>query len=212
MILDQVRFTKGGNEEFYKVLRKRVNGYFKENNISKYANFAMVLKTIAMLAMYLVPFVLILTVLDSTLLIVLSWVLMAFGMAGTGLSVMHDANHHAYSKKKWVNVLVGKVILIVGGSDVNWRIQHNVLHHTYTNVVGMDEDIDIGNLMRFSPVQKKLKAHRFQHIYAWFLYGMMTMMWATSKDFTQFKRYREKGLLKTQNVSAGGFFVNVNFI
>ncbi|MGY8927809.1 MAG: acyl-CoA desaturase, partial [Flavobacteriales bacterium] len=86
MILDQVRFTKGGNEEFYKVLRKRVNGYFKENNISKYANFAMVLKTIAMLAMYLVPFVLILTVLDSTLLIVLSWVLMAFGMAGTGLS------------------------------------------------------------------------------------------------------------------------------
>ena len=139
MILDQVRFTKGGNEEFYKVLRKRVNGYFKENNISKYANFAMVLKTIAMLAMYLVPFVLILTVLDSTLLIVLSWVLMAFGMAGTGLSVMHDANHHAYSKKKWVNVLVGKVILIVGGSDVNWRIQHNVLHHTYTNVVGMDD-------------------------------------------------------------------------
>ena len=209
MILDQVRFTKGGNEEFYKVLRKRVNGYFKENNISKYANFAMVLKTIAMLAMYLVPFVLILTVLDSTLLIVLSWVLMAFGMAGTGLSVMHDANHHAYSKKKWVNVLVGKVILIVGGSDVNWRIQHNVLHHTYTNVVGMDEDIDIGNLMRFSPVQKKLKAHRFQHIYAWFLYGMMTMMWATSKDFTQFKRYRKKGLLKTQNVSEGGFLLTL---
>ncbi|HIP32733.1 MAG TPA: acyl-CoA desaturase, partial [Crocinitomicaceae bacterium] len=113
------------------------------------------------------------------------------------------------SKKKWINVLVGKVIWIVGGSDVNWRIQHNVLHHTYTNVVGMDEDIDIGNLMRFSPGQKLLKAHKYQHLYAWFLYGMMTMMWSTTKDFTQYKRYKEMDLLKTQKVSSRTFLATL---
>ncbi len=209
MILDEVKFTKTGEEEFYKVLRKRVNTYFKDNKISKFGNSKMYFKTIIMLAMYLVPFILILTYLENPWLIVLMWAIMGVGMAGTGMSVMHDANHGSYSKTKWVNTLVGKVILIVGGSDVNWRIQHNVLHHTYTNVVGMDEDIDIGDLMRFSPGQELLKAHKYQHLYAWFLYGMMTLMWATTKDFTQFYRYKKKGLLSTQDVSEKGFLTSL---
>jgi len=209
MILEEVKFTKNDKADFYKELRKRVNSYFKDNNISKYANAAMVIKTIFMVSLYLVPFILMLTVVESSWLVILMWVLMGLGMAGTGFSVMHDANHHAYSKKKWINVLVGKVIWIVGGSDVNWRIQHNVLHHTYTNVVGMDEDIDIGNLMRFSPGQKLLKAHKYQHLYAWFLYGMMTMMWSTTKDFTQYKRYKEMDLLKTQKVSSRTFLATL---
>jgi len=104
MILEQVKFTKTGDEEFYKVLRKRVNAYFKENKISKFANANMVLKTIFMLTLYLAPFILILTTLSSTLLIVLMWMIMGFGMAGIGLSIMHDANHSAYSKNKYVNL------------------------------------------------------------------------------------------------------------
>lgn len=205
MILDEVKFTGKGEEEFYKVLRKRVNAYFKDNNISKFGNTKMYLKTVLMLSMYLIPFILILTYLENTWLIVLMWVIMGFGMAGVGMGVMHDANHGSFSKNKLINKIVGKVILIVGGSDVNWRIQHNVLHHTYTNVVGMDEDIDIGDLMRFSPGQELLKAHKYQHLYAWFLYGMMTLMWSTTKDFTQFYRYKKKGLLSTQDVTEKGF-------
>ena len=205
MILEQVKFTKTGDEEFYKVLRKRVNTYFKENEISKFANANMVLKTIFMVSLYLVPFVLILSMLSSTLLIVLMWMIMGFGMAGIGLSVMHDANHSAYSKNKYVNLIIGKIIWLVGGSDVNWRIQHNVLHHTYTNVHGMDEDIEIDPLMRFSPNQKLRKGHKFQFIYAWFLYGMMTIMWATTKDYSQWKRYKNKDLIKTQGLSSRRF-------
>ena len=205
MQLNKVKFVERDNDDFYKELRKRVTHYFKENNISKYANVNMVLKTIFMISLYLVPFLLILTYLETTWLIVLMWVVMGFGMAGIGLSIMHDANHSAYSKNKYVNMVLGKLILLVGGSDVNWRIQHNVLHHKYTNVSGMDEDIDIDPLMRFSPSQKLLKGHRFQFIYAWFLYGLMTLMWATTKDYAQWKRYKKKDLIKTQNLSTKSF-------
>ena len=197
MILNKVKFTNPNKEAFYKELRKRVNAYFKENEISRYANVNMVLKSIFMISLYLVPFILILTVLESSWLIVLMWALMGFGMSGIGLSIMHDANHSAYSKNKYVNKIMGKMIWLVGGSDVNWRIQHNVLHHTFTNVDEMDEDIDTGVLMRFSPNQALKKGHKFQHVYAWFLYGMMTIMWATSKDYVQFLRYKKKDLLKT---------------
>lgn len=209
MDIKNIKFSTKKEMDFYKVLRSRVNEYFKENNVSRYANTNMVLKTIFMISLYLVPFILMLTVLENPWLIFLMWILMGFGMAGIGLSIMHDANHGAYSKNKTVNYLLGKLINLVGGSDVNWRIQHNVLHHTYTNVDGMDEDIQIGALMRFSPNQELLKGHRFQHFYAWFLYGFMTLMWTGTKDFSQFVRYRKKDLIKTQGLSPANVLTGI---
>ncbi len=197
-----VRYEKSSCEDFYKVLRGRVSNYFKENDISRYANTNMVLKSVFMIALYIIPFILMLTVFESVGVVILMWVLMGFGMAGIGLSIMHDANHNAYSRNKSINTLMGKLMNIIGGSDVNWRIQHNVLHHTYTNVEGMDEDIDAGILMRFSPNQQWLKGHRFQHLYAWFLYGLMTIMWFTVKDYQQYARYKKKDLVKTQGISS----------
>ncbi len=197
-----ITFESNTNAEFYKTLQQRVREYFKQNNISRFGNSGMVVKTIFMISLYVVPFILLNTVFaDSMLFSVLMWVIMGFGMAGVGLSIMHDANHGAYSKNDRVNKLLGLVINGVGGSDVNWRIQHNVLHHTYTNVSGYDEDIDPGKVMRFSPRAERLKIHRFQHIYAWFFYGLMTLMWCTAKDFIQASRFNRQNLLKTQNIT-----------
>lgn len=201
MDIKRINFSKDHNAEFYQELRKRVNGYFKTHNISKHANTNMVLKTIFMIALYVTPFVLILTVFENTWWTLLMWVLTGFGMAGIGLSIMHDANHSAYSKRSWVNKTMGYLMNAVGGSDVNWRIQHNILHHTYTNVSGMDEDIDAGIILRFSPHQKRLKMHRVQHFYAWFFYGLMTLAWFLVKDYKQAGRYRKMGLTQTQGMS-----------
>ena len=205
-----VRFTGTQNTEFYKVLRSRVNSYFKEKNISRHANTTMVVKTIAMLSIYLIPLVLLLTLDLSFPLYMLMWIIMGIGMAGVGLSVMHDANHGAYSKNEFVNKLIGKVMVLLGGSDVNWRIQHNVLHHTYTNVADMDEDIKPPSfLLRFSPHAKRNKLHRFQFIYAWFFYGLMTIMWSTTKDFQQAIRYKSKGLIETQKLTFGSHLFSI---
>lgn len=204
-----VKFDTNHNVEFYRTLQKRVRAHFKDNNISKYANANMVIKTVFMLSLYLVPFILLLTVFENSWLIYFMWVIMGFGLAGVGLSIMHDGNHGAYSKNKHINSIVGWVLYLAGGSDKMWKIQHNVLHHTYTNVTGMDEDIDPGKVMRFSPHEERLPFHKYQHIYAWFLYGLMTILWITSKDFKQARRYAKLGLLETQNTNYKNMLVNI---
>ncbi|CAG5080612.1 fatty acid desaturase family protein [Parvicella tangerina] len=199
-----VKFDNRKSPEFFKELSKRVNQYFKSNGISKYGNWNMKLKTVFMLSLYIAPFVLMVTgVVTNVWLIVLMWALMGVGMAGIGLSVMHDACHGSYSKNKRVNKILGAVLQILGGSDLNWKIQHNVLHHTFTNIDGFDEDIDTNGLMRFSPNQERKRFHKYQVYYAPFLYGLMTFFWVIMKDFQGLIRYRDKDLLKSQGVEFG---------
>ncbi|MCB9197271.1 MAG: acyl-CoA desaturase [Flavobacteriales bacterium] len=205
MSVTVVKFDNKKSPEFFKELSKRVNSYFKTNNISKHANWNMRIKTVFMLSLYLVPFILMLTgVVTNVWLIVLMFGLMGVGMAGIGLSVMHDACHGSYSKNAKVNKVLGAVLQILGGSDLNWKIQHNVLHHSFTNIDGFDEDIDTNGLMRFSPNQERKKFHRFQVFYAPFLYGLMTFFWVVLKDFQGLKRYHEQGLLEAQGVTYAG--------
>ncbi len=207
------KFSNTLNIEFDKTLKKRVRDYFKENNISKHANAEMVLKTISMLAIYLVPFILMLTgVITNGWLIALSWVIMGIGMAGIGMGVMHDANHGAYSKNEALNKFIGKIIIFIGGFAQNWKIQHNILHHSYTNIDGFDEDVSApGGLLRFSPNSELKKAHRFQHFYAWFFYGLLTLSWSTNKDFVQLLRYKKLGLTETQNQKFSAMMMELIF-
>ena len=86
-------------------------------------------------------------------------------MAGVGMSVMHDANHGAYSRYPWINNLMGRTIYLLGGSRFTWKIQHNILHHTYTNIYGLDEDIHDKPILRLSPHGRLGFLHRYQHVY-----------------------------------------------
>lgn len=189
-----IKFATKDPENFYRILRKRVNGYFKENGISKHANTQMYIKTAAMLAIYFVPYGLMLAQVFPAWVALLLYVVMGFGMAGIGFSIMHDANHGAYSSKKWVNAFWGYTLNLVGGSIFTWKIQHNVLHHSYTNIYEMDEDIEDKPFLRLSPHGKLKKHHRFQHIYATLLYGLATISWVLTKDFEQWKDYKENGM------------------
>lgn len=213
MNFKEIKFNRAQHKEFIRVLRTRVNDYFQENGISRYANAPMVVKTIVLILSFLIPYGLMLSGLaTSPWLILLCWLIMALATAGIGFSVMHDANHGAYSRNKNVNKALGFIMNFIGGSAINWRIQHNVLHHSFTNVHGMDEDIDAGKLLRFSPHQDHYWFHRFQHIYAWFFYGLMTIMWITTKDFRQLLRYRRSGLLEEQGINFGASMLEITFL
>jgi linoleoyl-CoA desaturase len=183
------------NREFTATLNKRVNDYFKINHIKRQANGEMVLKTIFMFALYFVPYALIIseTVTGVTGLILLT-VVMSLGVAGIGLSVMHDANHGAYSKKPWINNVIGYSLNLIGANAFNWKMQHNVMHHTYTNIHDEDEDISPRGILRLTPHSDWKQIHRFQFIYAWFLYGLMTLVWIVIKDFVRIVRYDRNGM------------------
>jgi linoleoyl-CoA desaturase len=202
---EPLRFVTEGKDEFSNTLRKRINSYFKDNNISRYGDYRMYLKTLAMFSLYLIPyFIFISGVSTNMLFLTCLAILIGLGKAGIGFSVMHDANHGSYSKYNWINNILGHSInFAAGASAINWKIQHNVLHHTYTNIEGMDEDIELGgDLMRFTKKSKKTGfMHKYQYIYAWFLYGFLTLNWTFLKDFAQVTRYNKMGLLKTQNTT-----------
>lgn len=81
------------------------------------------------------------------------------------------------------------------------KIQHNVLHHSFTNIHEYDEDIEKQGIVRFSPSQERKKIFRFQIFYAPLLYGILTLYWALFKDYEQLYRYHKRGLLKTQGIT-----------
>ncbi|WP_373516429.1 fatty acid desaturase [Pricia sp.] len=81
------------------------------------------------------------------------------------MGIMHDAIHGSYSKKKAVNRCLGLTMNLIGANADVWRIQHNVLHHTYTNVQEADDDINMPFFLRFSSHGKKYWIHRFQYLY-----------------------------------------------
>lgn len=191
-----VRFSRKDPQQFFQTIRQRVNHYFEENQIEKTGNAQMYWKTFAMFSIYFIPFIVLLTLVPSTLISVLLYVVMGIGVAGIGLSVMHDANHGSYSKHKWVNNLVSYSMNLIGANSFTWKIQHNVLHHSYTNIYELDEDIDDKPFLRLSPHGKYKKYHRFQHYYAFLLYTLATISWVIQKDFKQLALYKNTGIAK----------------
>ena len=97
------------------------------------------------------------------------------GLAAVGTSIMHDANHQAFSRHRWLNRLLGYTSDALGASSWLWRIQHNTLHHANANVVGHDADIALAPFARLAPSQPWRPWYRAQHIYMWPLYGFLAL-------------------------------------
>jgi linoleoyl-CoA desaturase len=190
----RIRFTNKDKSKFFTTLKANVDAYFEENNISKHANAHMVWKSIILISGFLLPFITMLLIHENAWQLFLSFSVMGFCMAGIGMSVMHDAAHNAYTSNATVNRYLSYSLNLIGGAVFNWKIQHNVLHHTYTNIHGMDDDIDSKVMMRFSPHGQHRGIHRFQHIYIFFFYSIITLYWVTFKDFVQYVTFRKNGM------------------
>jgi linoleoyl-CoA desaturase len=196
------------NRDFSITLNKRVNEYFRNNHLSRHANSEMVIKTICMFLAYFGPYVLIVSgIVTGTLGLLIAVLVMSLGLAGIGLSVMHDANHGAYARRNWINVVLGYSMNLIGANAFNWKMQHNVMHHSYTNIHEEDEDITPRGALRLSPHTAWKKMHKYQFIYAWFLYGLMTIVWLFFKDFVRLVVYRKNGMAKKQGANIGSEWV-----
>lgn len=169
--------------EFDNILRTRVQNYLKENQIKETGSKTMQIKGLFCFVASIVLYVslvfyteTILAAFILTFLLVQSQILMAF-------NVMHDAGHGSFSSKKWLNDIGAFSLEIIGGSSALWKQKHNSLHHTYTNVEGKDDDLDAGSMMRLSAEQPFKPWHRYQHFYAPFLYGFLSLYWLFYSDF-----------------------------
>ncbi|WP_225975162.1 fatty acid desaturase family protein [Anseongella ginsenosidimutans] len=151
----------------------------------------MVFKTVFFIALTVVLYALILTGLFPLFVQLMLAIALGVTMAFVGFNICHDALHGAYSSNKKVNKGLGLLFNIIGANGYLWGITHNIVHHTYTNIPGHDEDIEIApGLIRVSPEDKANKIQRYQHIYAFFLYGFTSLSWFFRKDYVKFFKKR----------------------
>ncbi len=125
---------------------------------------------------------------DNILLSILSWILLGLFTAFVGFNISHDAVHGSLSSNKLVNRILGYTFNLAGTNKYMWKIMHNVIHHTYTNIPGHDEDLEPVSLIRLSTENKLKKVHRYQHFYAYLLYCFTSISWVFKKDFVAFFR------------------------
>lgn len=180
------------SSDFGKDLKKEVRQFLKERNLSSYAGSEMIWKALLLMLAYLTFNTLPYLISFPLFMIILIGIFSGFAKAVIGTGVMHDGNHGSASKKPETNKLLGSTLWLAGGDVENWKMQHNVIHHSHTNVHGHDDDIDGHKILRFSPHQTRKPIHRIQAFLAPFLYGLMTLLWVTSKDFSQALRYNKR--------------------
>nr|ADB81956.1 delta 5 desaturase [Lobosphaera incisa]AEU04699.1 fatty acid delta-5-desaturase [Lobosphaera incisa]AID50177.1 delta-5 fatty acid desaturase [Lobosphaera incisa] len=171
--------------QFYTVLKKRVEKYFRENKLNPRATGAMYAKSLTILAGLALSFYGTFFAFSSAPASLLSAVLLGICMAEVGVSIMHDANHGAFARNTWASHALGATLDIVGASSFMWRQQHVVGHHAYTNVDGQDPDLrvkdpDVRRVTKFQPQQSY---QAYQHIYLAFLYGLLAIKSVLLDDF-----------------------------
>ncbi len=167
-------------------VKTRVGAYFTSRNLSRNASAAMVIKTTIILGVTAGAYALLLTNAFSPWQMLGLAVVIGVGIAGIGFSVAHDALHGAYSDDPRINTLLGYTFDLCGANGYMWKITHNAIHHTHTNVHGLDEDLTVSPVLRLSPHAEWKPIHRFQHLYALFAYSLSTLFWVLVKDYKYF--------------------------
>ncbi len=174
--LTRVSFTK--NFGFRKELNKRVDAYFKSENIPTRDNPAMYFKTLIIAGWVISAWTFTLFGPPQIWLKVIGCIVLGLGIAAVGFSIGHDANHGGYSSKKWVNNVLGLTYDIIGLSSYLWRYRHNFLHHTFTNILGHDVEIHGDGLVRMTPYMEHKWYHSFQHIFILSIYTVIPIYWS----------------------------------
>jgi len=185
-VIEKVTFNNRTSREFSKTVKLRVDQYFDENHLSRHANLRMVVKTVIMLTIFLGSYALIISGMFSLGVMWFLTFLMGVAAAGIGFSISHDALHGAYSSNKKINRALGFTFDLLGANGYMWKITHNIIHHTYTNIHGHDEDLEVAGFIRLSPHSEHKMIHRIQHILAFFAYSLAMVFWVFVKDYKKF--------------------------
>ncbi len=177
------------NNEFYQSLKASVEEYFVTNKIKKTGDWRLYIKTITLVTTALVSYSLLMFAALQNWQALLICVVFGISLASIGFSVMHDANHGSYSTRPMLNDFLGLSLNALGASSYLWKQKHNIIHHTYTNVDGIDDDIAKSPIIRHCESQKWVPAHKVQYLYLLPVYALSTIFWIYIMDFTKyFKR------------------------
>lgn len=171
---------------FQQELKRRVNQYFTETKLAPTGNAGLYFKTGLFIASYLFLYIHLVFFTPSLWFAIPECIILGCITAAIGFNVMHDGSHGSFSKNKTINKMAGFSLNFLGASGIMWSIKHNIIHHTYTNIDGVDDDIEARPWLRLAATQKRYKAHKFQHYYFWFLYSLLHIAWIFLTDYKKY--------------------------
>ncbi|MFZ9589353.1 MAG: fatty acid desaturase family protein [Chitinophagaceae bacterium] len=163
------------NKIFFNALKAEVDAYFERNGIRKTGNWKLYLKTIILIPSAIGLYSLLMFLQMPAMLSIFLWFLFGLNMAAIGFNIMHDACHGSFSTKGWVNEIFGWTNNFLGGNAFLWKLKHNIIHHTYTNIDGIDDDINNMPFLRQCSTQPLKPMHKFQSAYMFVLYGFTSL-------------------------------------
>jgi linoleoyl-CoA desaturase len=181
----KVSFNNKG-QVFFSCLKTSVDEYFRTNELRKTGNWKLYVKAAVLIPLAMCIYLFFLFGRYSALTGIILCVVMGLTLVSIAFNVMHDACHGSYSRKKWVNELLGLTMNALGSNAFIWKMKHNVLHHTYTNIDGIDDDIVKSPVLRLCPTQKWAPAHKWQFIYMFLVYSLSTILWVFVTDMMKY--------------------------
>jgi linoleoyl-CoA desaturase len=175
-----------GNSSFFKELRNKVDDYFTSTAKNPYGERKLYFKGILQVVSAIGLYITLVFFTPPVAISILLCVLLGLNLAVIGFNVMHEGGHQTFSRRPWLNRIAAYFLNILGGNIYFWKKKHNINHHTYTNIEGMDSDIDVKPFMRLHEGQPLHWYHRFQHIYWSLLYGLSYLSWIFYEDFKKY--------------------------
>jgi len=173
---------------FFQALKAKVDHYFSDKRVERTGNGKLYIKSAVQIFTAIALYILLVFFSPKIWLAIILAIALGMTLAMLGFNIMHEGGHQSFSKYGWLNSLAGYCLNGLGGNIHFWKVKHNVNHHTYTNIEGVDSDIDVRPFMRLHPNQSKLAIHRYQHIYWIVLYGISYMAWVFYEDFLKYFR------------------------
>ena len=175
---------------FFQSLKEAADNYFIGKGIRRTGDGRLYIKTGILFTTAFAIYFFILFFSFPVWLIVPLGCLFGFTSACIGFNVMHDANHGSYSSDQRLNNLLGLTLNALGGNNFIWKFKHNIIHHTYPNVDGMDDDINKSPFIRMCSSQRWMPVHRVQHFYTPLLYAISSILWVLIQDFEKYFRHK----------------------
>lgn len=175
-----------GKSSFFKNLKEKVDAYFVQRQLHPAGNAKLYLKGLLQVFSAIGLYTVLVFFTPPAVVSILLCTVLGLNLAVIGFNVMHEGGHQTFSKYRWINSVSAYFLNVLGGNTHYWKIKHNINHHTYTNIEGMDSDIDAKPFMRLHAAQPWRKYHRFQHIYWILLYGISYLAWVFYEDFQKY--------------------------
>lgn len=180
------KFANPTPPSFHTVLKTRINHYFKDEGRQSTGNIRLYSKALFLVIGFLALYVHLVFFTPPVGWAITECLLMSLFTSAIGFNIMHDGAHGSFSSRPWVNHLAASSLNFLGANTFMWKMKHNVIHHAYTNIDGIDDDLDAKPFLRLCETQKYYKMHKYQHFYFWFIYSLLYLFWIFFSDYKKY--------------------------